>query len=206
MTVAIVGQGVNPAAAGFGGRVTSGPSFGNVSRDSPAPDTVIASAIAGSGPSAQNPSGTTGLAPQARILSLRVPGAAAAGEWQADDAEAIRYAARHGAQVIFVNLLGNDDAFLLDSAVQFAETRHAVVISNEFPYGKSRNAAEYPASLPGVLGAGATTLPGWQAPPRRFASPANDSILVAAPGNVLSCPGRELRPTRRTTSTARPPG
>lgn len=96
VTVAIVGQGVDPAAAGFGGRVTSGPSFGNVSRDSPASGTAVASAIAGSGPSAQNPSGTIGLAPQARILSLRVPGAAGSGEWQADDAEAIRYAARHG--------------------------------------------------------------------------------------------------------------
>ena len=119
----------------------------------------------------------------------RVPGAAGAGEWQADDSEAIRYAARHGARVIFVDLLGHDDALPLDSAVQFAETRHAVVISDEFPYGKLRNAAEYPASLPGVLGAGATILPGWLVPPRRYASPANDSILVAAPGNVLSVPG-----------------
>ncbi len=189
VTVAIVAQGVDPAVAGFGGRVTSGPSFGNVSRDSPASGTAVASAIAGSGPSAQNPSGTIGLAPQARILSLRVPGAAGAGEWQADDAEAIRYAARHGARVIFVDLLGHDDDLPLDSAVQFAETRHAVVISDEFPYGKSRNAAEYPASLPGVLGAGATILPGWPVPPRRYASPANDSILVAAPGNVLSVSG-----------------
>ena len=169
--------------------MTSGPSFGNVSRDSPAAGTAVASAIAGSGPSAQNPSGTIGLAPQARILSLRVPGAAAADQWQADDSEAIRYAARHGARVIFVNLLGHDDNLLLDSAVQFSETRHAVVISDEFPYGKSRNAAEYPGSLPGVLGAGVTVLPGWPVPPRRFASPANESILVAAPGNVLSVSG-----------------
>jgi hypothetical protein len=73
--------------------------------------------------------------------------------------------------------------------VQFAETRHAVVISDEFPYGKSRNAAEYPGSLPGVLGAGVTVLRGWPVPPRRFASPANESILVAAPGNVLSVSG-----------------
>jgi subtilisin family serine protease len=189
VTVAIVAQGVDPAAAGFGGRVTSGPSFGNVSRDSPAAGTAVASAIAGSGPSAQNPSGTIGLAPQARILSLRVPGAAAADEWQADDSEAIRYAARHGARVIFVDLLGHDDNLPLDSAVQFAETRHAVVISDEFPYGKSRNAAEYPGSLPGVLGAGVTVLRGWPVPPRRFASPANVSILVAAPGNVLSVSG-----------------
>ena len=129
MTVAIVAQGVDPAAAGFGGRVVTGPSFGNVSRDSVAPGTVVASAVAGGGPSAQNPSGSIGLAPQARILSLRVPGAAAEDEWEADDSEAIRYAARHGARVIFVDLLGNEDELLLDSAVQFAETRHAVLIS-----------------------------------------------------------------------------
>jgi hypothetical protein len=40
-----------------------------------------------------------------------------------------------------------------------------------------------------VLGAGATILRGWLVPPRRYASPANDSILVAAPGNVLSVSG-----------------
>jgi subtilisin family serine protease len=206
VTVAIVAQGVDPATAGFGGRVTSGPSFGNVSRDSPASGTAVASAIAGSGPSAQNPSGFIGLAPQARILSLRVPGAAAADKWQADDSEAIRYAARHGARVIFVDLLGHDDDLLLDSAVQFAETRHAVVISDEFPYGKSRNAAEYPASLPGVLGAGVTILPGWPVPPRRFASRPTIRSWSRRRATCSPCPGRELRPTRCTTPTARPPG
>ena len=59
-----------------------------------------------------------------------------------------------------MDLLGHDEALPLDRAVEYAETRNAVVISDEFPYGKSRNAAEYPASLPGVLGAGATMLPG----------------------------------------------
>jgi Subtilase family len=187
VTLAIIGQGVDRTATGLAGRVIAGPSFGNVAHDSVAPDTVFASAVAGAGPSPRNPSGTIGLAPQARILSLRVPVRSTV--WQSDDARAIRYAARHGARVIFVDVVGEEDDTSLDSAVQYAESRHAVVIGDEsFRRGRP-NAAEYPTSLPGVLGARAVLLPGLVTPPRPVMSPANDSVLVAAPGDELNVTG-----------------
>jgi hypothetical protein len=169
VTLAIIGQGVDRATTGLAGRVTAGPSFGNVAPDSVAPDTVFASAVAGAGPSPRNPSGTVGLAPQARILSLRVP--VRSTFWQSDDVRAIRYAARHGARVIFVDVVGEEDSTSLDSAVQYAESRHAVVIGDEsFRRGRP-NAAQYPTSLPGVLGARAVLLAGLVSPPRPVMSP-----------------------------------
>jgi hypothetical protein len=58
-------------------------------------------------------------------------------------------------------------------------------------YGPARLAADpqYPASLPGVIAAGAVRLPGLPRPPTRYLTPANGSILVAAPGNVLDAAG-----------------
>jgi Subtilase family len=187
VTLAIVGQGVDGRATGLAGRVTTGPSFGNVRHDSVTPDTVFASAVAGAGPSPRNPFGTVGLAPQARVLSLRVP--LRASVWQSADARAIRYAARHGAKVIFVDVVGEEDDVRLDSAVQYAESRHAVVIGSESASRSRPNAAQYPTSLPGVLGVRAVLLPGLVAPPRQVNSPANDSVLVAAPGDDLNVTG-----------------
>jgi hypothetical protein len=187
VTVAIVGQGVDRMAIGLAGRVTAGPSFGNVRHDVMTRDTVFASAVAGAGPSPRNPSGALGLAPQVRVLSLRVPVRGAA--WQSADARAIRYAVHHGARVIFVDVVGEESTPSLDSAVQYAESRRAVVIGDE-SFNRSRpNAAQYPTSLPGVLGVRAVLLPGLVAPPRRVTSPANDSVLVVAPGDDLNVTG-----------------
>ena len=79
---------------------------------------------------------------------------------------------------------------MLDSAVEYAEARNAVVISPEYPgRGVPRNASTVPGSLPGVLGAATVLLPGMTAPSKFTASPANESILVAAPGDVLTVTG-----------------
>jgi hypothetical protein len=77
----------------------------------------------------------------------------------------------------------------LAAAVGYALARNVVVVSAE--YGPARLGAdpEYPASLPGVIAAGSVTLPGLARPPSRYPSPANGSILVAAPGNVLDASG-----------------
>lgn len=189
VTVAIISGGVDPSAGGLSGKVTTGPSFGPAGRHQTVIGTVLADAVAGSGPSAGNPYGTIGLAAGARILSLpiSVP-AARSSDWQRYQAQAIRYAARRGARVIVAGLTGSTDSADLDRAVDYAVSRDAVVITAEFP-GTQRNAAEYPSSLPGVLGAAFIVLPGLQAPPRRYAAPANQSILIAAPGNVITVSG-----------------
>jgi hypothetical protein len=170
--------------------VTTGPSFGNVSGDSNALGTVFASGVAGRGPSGSNPAGTLGLAPAARILAEKVPGHVGNGAWLRGYAAAIRYAAGHGAQVIYVAGEAYQDAAVLDRAVEYAESRNAVIIGPEY-FGRhvARNAMTVPGSLPGVLGAGAVLLPGMTAPQKFEAAPANTSILVTAPADVLTVTG-----------------
>ncbi len=190
MTVAVLAGGVDPTAPGLAGDVTTGPSFGNVAGDTNAAGTVFASGVAGRGPSGSNPAGTLGLAPAARILAERVPSHGGNGPFQRAYAAAIRYAAGHGAQVIYVAGEAYQDAAVLDRAVEYAEARNAVVISPEYPgRGVPRNASTVPGSLPGVLGAATVLLPGMTAPSKFIASPANESILVAAPGDVLTVTG-----------------
>ncbi|HEY2130772.1 MAG TPA: S8 family serine peptidase [Streptosporangiaceae bacterium] len=190
VTVAVLAGGVDPTAPGLAGDVTTGPSFGNVAGDTNAAGTVFASGVAGRGPSGSNPAGTLGLAPAARILAEKVPGHGANGPFQRAYAAAIRYAAGHGAQVIWVAGEAYQDAAVLDRAVEYAESRNAVVISPEYAGRRApRNASTVPGSLPGVLGAASVLLPGMTAPSKFAASPANESILVAAPADVLTVTG-----------------
>ncbi len=192
VTIAVIGSGVDGSAAGLSGKVTKGPAFGHVPNQSLAPDTALASAMAGSGPSSSNPAGTVGLAPAARILDIRVNVRERQTlAWQQSLGDAISYAARHRAKVIFVDEIGLQDDLSIDSAVQYALSKDAVVIAAEYLPGKhAPNAASYPNSLPGVLGVAAQTVPGaGPAPPHHYGSPANDSILLSAPGNVLSVSG-----------------
>lgn len=190
VTVAVLDGGVDPSAPGLAGVVTTGPSFGNVAGDTSASATVFASAVAGRGPSGTNPAGTVGLAPAARILSIKIPNRAPGGTWQRDVAAAIRYAAGHGAQVIYVSGESFKDEAVLDSAVEYAADRNAVVISPGFPPSRSSpDASTVPGSLPGVLGAASVVLAGLPQPRYRIHSPVNESVLVAAPANMLTVSG-----------------
>jgi Subtilase family len=190
VTVAVLDGGVDSSAPGLAGVVTTGPSFGNVAGDALAEGTLFASAVAGRGPSGSNPAGPGGLAPATRILSIKIPNRAASGTWQHDIGAAIRYAASHGAQVIYVSEESFRDDAALDSAVEYAAARNAVVISPEFIFRNAPSSeSTVPDSLPGVLGAASVVLPGLPKPPHGMRYPANESILVTAPANVLTVSG-----------------
>ena len=103
VTVAVVGGTVDRTASGLAGRVVTGPGYGRVAAGQVTDGTLFASAVAGRGPDPRNPSGTLGLAPQARILSLGVQATARTPAWLADVSKAIRYAAEHGAGVIYAS-------------------------------------------------------------------------------------------------------
>jgi subtilase family protein len=192
VTIALIGSGVDGSAAGLSGKVKRGPAFGHVPNQPAAPDTALASAMAGSGPSSSNPAGTVGLAPAARILDIRINvRERQTHAWQQSLADAIRYAASHRAKVIFVDEIGLEDDLSIDGAVHDALSKGVVVIGAGYvPSRHSPNTATFPNSLPGVIGVASPTVPGMgQLPPHHYASPANDSILVSAPGNVLNVSG-----------------
>jgi len=189
LTVAVIGGSVDRNAVGLAGKVVTGPVYGHPGRAQANEGTLFASIVAGSGPSRQNPYRTIGLAPQARILSLSVQSNLKTSAWDADVGKAIQYAVGHGAKVVYVEQTSYTDAKPLAAAVADAVSKDVVVASAEYGPAKFRGTPEYPASLPGVIDAASVVLPRWPAPPRRLPTPANGTILVSAPGNILYASG-----------------
>jgi hypothetical protein len=196
-TVAVLGTPID-AVTGLAGKVTYGPDFAPLAGAPATDSTVLASLIAGSGPTAANPFGTVGRAPAARILAERIVdyngGRGATryqqdGRWQAIMARAIRYAVNHGASVIVPFESGYADTAALDSAVQYAISKNVVVLGTDSAFGGTQNGPMYPDSLPGVINFSGVTISGLPKPPKSVRSPVNNSILVAAPDNILFATG-----------------
>jgi hypothetical protein len=186
VTVAFVGLGVDPATPGLTGKVTTGPRFGGAGSGSNLPESLTAAAIAGQGPSASNPYGTAGIAPSARVLSLRIRWDAPDTIWQANEARAIRYAVGHGARVIYLEQGGASDFAALDSAVQAAVSKNVVVVASGYRWpGLTRDTALFPNSLPGVITDSAVPLPGQVSCPGHYLPPPKGSFLVVAPANDI---------------------
>ena len=191
VTVAVIGGTVDPAASGLTGKVTTGPRYGHVAAGQVTDGTLFASAVAGGGPDPGNPFGTLGLAPQARILSLGVQASARTTAWLADVGKAIRYAAGHGAGVIYVEQVSYSDSASLAAAAGYALAHGTVVVSAA--YGPARLAADpqYPASLPGVIAAGAA--PGTIQAAHRSAWQLAGAVLLSLAGLIVLLRARRLR-------------
>jgi uncharacterized protein affecting Mg2+/Co2+ transport len=199
VTVAVLGTGVDPNAIGLKGKVTVGADYVNLPFPTPVTGTILASAIAGSGPTGGSAIGPLGRAPQAKILSIRVwpdanvPGAQAytgnESQWQTNDATAITEAVGSGAKVIVDDLIGGQPSVAMEDAVQYAISKNVVVVCDEDPPLDDLDGPMYPCALPGVIGAATVDLPGLPSPSPSVPSPASESILVAAPGNQLLASG-----------------
>ena len=198
VTVAVLSDGVDPHVTGLAGKVTVGPDYVKLRDPRDLDGTLIANAIAGDAASAGNPLGTLGLAPQARIISVRVEadtGEAGSGRFDDDasfpdiTASAIRYAVGHGAGVIYVDWLPDtSDSANLESAVRYALARGVVITTLAAVDNACRADLTYPAAIPGVIAAAMVTLP---APFQPLAgatasTAANDSVLVAVPANTMN--------------------
>jgi hypothetical protein len=199
VTIAVLSNGVDPVT-GLAGKVINGPDYAPTSGTPNAEGTVMASVIASSGPSSSDPLGIIGRAPAARILSLKIVDYGAGngsgkyqqdGTWQNLEAEAIRYAVNHGAQVIVTDESGSDDQTSLDDAVAYANAKNAVVIGTG---GSSGGQPLYPDSLPGVINFSTSVVSGFPGPPKKPLSPGNNSTLVTAPANPVfaTCPGSQI--------------
>ena len=117
-TVAVLSSGVDANVLGLGGAVTNGPNYVGFGSSTPVLGTITAALIAGRGPSLNDPIGIHGLAPGAHILSVRVlpeagePGANGFNHglrWQHAMVNGVRYAAAHGAKVIYLQAQGYPD-------------------------------------------------------------------------------------------------
>ena len=164
VVVAVVDTGVADANAHFPeGVLLPGRSFvgGSARTDPRAHGTAVAGIVAAR--PLGDRSGVEGLAPQARILPVKVvpdeQGTADGDVAVGALADGIRYAARAGADVVNVSLSTTRDDPRLRAAVRDATRRGALVVASA---GNRRTAADpadgprYPAAYPEVLAVAAT--------------------------------------------------
>ncbi|SFL14224.1 S8 family serine peptidase [Geodermatophilus ruber] len=106
----------------------------------------------------RNDLGSAGVAPDVTIMPLVI--GAGREVWLNLGAEAIRYAADHGADVINASWGGLGGETMLREAIQYAVSKGAVVVAAAGNDGRDRDAEKfYPASInvPGMLTVGNTT-------------------------------------------------
>ncbi|MFD9984246.1 type VII secretion-associated serine protease mycosin [Streptomyces massasporeus] len=136
--------------------------------------TAMAGIIAGHGHGPGDADGVLGIAPEAKILPVRViledgdPSRAKARSTRGNAlAEGIRWAADHGADVINLSL-GDDSASAHpepgeDQAVQYALKKGVVVVASAGNGGEKGDHISYPAAYPGVVAATAVDRAGTRA-------------------------------------------
>jgi subtilisin family serine protease len=209
VTVAVIDSGVNPDVSDLTGSVITGPDLTGVGTPASDPNwgmhgTWMASLIAGHGHGGGS-SGIMGVAPMARVLSIRVitnsgdPGYARyerqpQARHQRELATAIRYAISHGAGVISMSLGDGAPSLPVRLALQEALNHNIVILassgnSGDVPGARAQGHAplSFPADYPGVLSVAAV---GQSGAPAGFSSD-NLSVQVAAPGVQVPAQGQD---------------
>jgi serine protease len=125
--------------------------------------------------STNNNYGVAGVAYEAAIMPLKVLSAGGGGT-VADIAEAIRFAADNGADVINMSLGGGGESAVMKEAIDYAHGKGVVIIAAAG--NENRNSVSYPARYPHVFGVAATDSAGARAPYSNFGA----GIDIAAPG------------------------
>jgi subtilisin family serine protease len=210
VTVAVLDSGVLPDVSDLAGSVVTGPDLTGVGTSASNADwgqhgTWMASIIAGHGHGLDSEDGITGVAPMAKILSVRVipdrndPGYSKYEREREDDvqnslAKGITYAVNHGADVISMSIGYSSPSASVRSALQYAYGHGVAVVASSGNSGDTQSASKdgfaplkFPADYPGVIGVAAVSTTGSVA---GFSSN-NLSVEVAAPGVNISAQGRD---------------
>jgi subtilisin family serine protease len=210
VTVAVLDSGVQSGVPDLARSVVPGPDLTGVSTPPSNPDwgqhgTWMASVIAGHGHGPGGDGGIIGLAPGAKILSVRVipdkndPGYGSyereqESRVQASLAAGIRYAVDHGAEVVSMSIGYSVPSAAVRSALQYAYGHSVVVVASSGNSGDTASARRhgyaplsFPADYPGVIGVAAVDAGGGAA---GFSSD-NLSVQVAAPGVNIPAQGRD---------------
>ncbi|MFF7216396.1 S8 family serine peptidase [Streptomyces sp. NPDC008238] len=200
VTVAVIDEGVDSEHVDLKGNVVQGKDFidgdaSSLPEGEDAHGTAMASIIAGHGHGPGNGSGVMGLAPDARILSIRDTGDAEEGF-----GPSIRYAVDHGASVINISQQISTQSTAEEEAVAYALQKDVLVVVGTGNDGGGREAWKYPASDPGVLTVGAVQNSGevWED------SNHGEGLLLTAPGThiVSAGGGDESFPYRSANGTS----
>jgi hypothetical protein len=191
VTVALLDDGVDGRIGTLRDKVERGRDFVGTPRPKKIHGTLMASFIAGGGPTHDSPFGMRGLASGVKILPVRViPSETESGAKRWFDngngreqlAKGIRYAADQGAEVICAVPFfwgGTTDA--IEAAVAYAYSKGAVLVAGNIALDLEETPS-YPAAMAGVIGVGAVNEKGKR---HREHSAKNSAVLVAAPGFEL---------------------
>lgn len=178
VTVAVIDTGISQVPDLEGTQFVPGYDFVNDrtdARDDNGHGTHVAGTIA---QTTNNEIGVAGIAYRAKLMPLKVL-AATGGGTVADIAEAIRFAADNGAQVVNLSLGGGGESQLMQEAIDYAHRKNVVVIAAAGNSGQ--NAASYPARYPHVLGVSALDASGNKASYSNFGA----GVDIAAPGGLI---------------------
>ena len=222
ITVAILGTGVDASYPGLAGSVITGPDYTGSGRTPGSPywgvqGTAVASIIA----SHERGSGLVGVAPAAKILSVRVTlefndplasDQAISRRLPQAIADGIRYAADHGARVIdlpmdpgTLGLTSKGEPAAADgsaaerAAVGYALSKGIVLVAPAGDDGQGPALVNYPAAYPGVIAVGAVGRTGQLA---SFSSRRSYPSLTAPGVSLVAATPPDGLGTISSTSTA----
>ena len=230
VTVAVLDTGVDTTQPDLAGSVLTGRDFTGSGRAAGGPfwgvnGTAVASLIAGHGHGTGHADGIIGVAPEAKILSVRVTlenndpllaNTTTVAALPMAIARGIRYAVRHGAQVIDLPLdpaaVAADNAAAHGgtsavtggspaerSAVGFALNKGVVLVAPAGDGGAGPNTVNYPAAYPGVISVGAFDQGFAKAP---FTS-TRPYVTLTGPGNgVIAANGPTAYAKLKSTTAA----
>jgi serine protease len=102
-----------------------------------------------------NDTGISAIAPEAKILPVRVVGANGSG-YMSDAADGILYAADHGAGVINMSLGSTAHVMAVSNAIGYARSKGVVVVAAAGNERAKGSPVSYPAADDGVIGVAAT--------------------------------------------------
>ena len=181
VTVAVVDSGVDATHPDLAGQVLPGADFitglEGTAVDPHGHGTHVAGTIAAL---AGNDTGVTGIAPQARILPVRVLAANGSG-YMSDVANGIAYAAEHGADVINMSISSTWQVAAVSNAIAYARSRGVAVVAAAGNARAQGSPTSYPAADPGVIAVAATT----SADTVAGYSTSGGYVDVAAPGSDI---------------------
>lgn len=153
IVIAVIDSGVDPTHPDLANKLVPGWNF--LSNNSDTHDvlghgTAVAGTVAAQG---NDGFGVAGVAWKNRIMPLVVLNSSNAATY-ADIADAIIYAADHGAKVINISIGGSTSSATLQNAINYAWNKGLVIAASAMNYSSS--APYYPAAADNVLAVGAT--------------------------------------------------
>ncbi|MGV0103541.1 Peptidase S8 and S53, subtilisin, kexin, sedolisin [Nostoc sp. DSM 114160] len=175
ITVAVIDTGITKVRDLYETKFVKGYDFVN-DREEATDDNGHGTHVAGTiAQATNNKYGVAGIAYEATLMPLKVLSSYGGGT-VADIAEAIKFAADKGADVINMSLGGGGESQLMKQAIEYAHRKGVVIIAAAG--NENANGASYPARYPYVIGVSAIGPDGERAPYSNFGA----GVDISAPG------------------------